>query len=668
MKNFSLFILLLVYFSGYSQQTGYTDFKTATIELIIKPDSLKVYGTVNYSVKIIKPIDSIFIDAINMTFENVFVENKKATYLNDGKKLWLKYNFKKDSMYSISFNYKTYPKKAMYFIDWDNKSAVTLSDSLQTNSIEKSQIWTQGQGKYTSNWLPSFDDMNEKVVFDLSVTFDKDYQVIANGELANKETRENTTTWYYDMKEPMSSYLVALAIGKYDKKIETSKSGIPIELYYYPEDSLKFEPTYRYTKQLFDFLEEEIGVAYPWQNYKEVPVKDFLYAGMENTSATIFSDSFVIDSIAFVDKNFVNVNAHELSHQWFGDLVTEKSGTHHWLQEGFATYYALLAERTIFGDNYYYWRLYEYAQELQTQDQINQGSALIDPKASSSTFYKRGAWVLHVLREQVGDELFKKAVKNYLKKYQFKNVETKDFIDELEQVSGKDLKDFVATWLLNKKFPFEAALKSLKQSTFIQEYLMVDCEVNTSKCKNYLSSGISDEAKIKVISQNPNLINKDAFENSVEVRQAIIKNSSKIPLELREKYESLLEDKSYLTVELALYTLWNNFSENRVEYLNKTEQIQGFNDKNVRTLWLALALSTPEFESENNNKYHHELRDYTSPKFNFEIRKNAFQYLNLIQICDSICKDNLKQATKHSNWRFSKFAKDMLSHINESNK
>ena len=115
---------------------------------------------------------------------------------------------------------------------------------------------------------------------------------------------------------------------------------------------------------MFDFLEEEIGVRYPWQNYKQVPVKDFLYAGMENTSATIFSDAFVVDSTAFVDKNYVNVNAHELAHQWFGDLVTETHGTHHWLQEGFATYYALLAEKDIFGDDYYYHKLYETSQQL----------------------------------------------------------------------------------------------------------------------------------------------------------------------------------------------------------------------------------------------------------------------------------------------------------------
>mgnify|MGYP000294805682 CR=1 FL=1 len=463
------------------------------------------------------------------------------------------------------------------------------------------------------------------------------------------------------MQKPMSSYLVALAIGKYNKKLEYSKTGVPLEMYYYPEDSLKFEPTYRYTKQMFDFLEEEISIPYPWQNYKQVPVKDFLYAGMENTSATIFSDAFVVDEVGFNDKNYVNVNAHELAHQWFGDLVTATSGTHHWLQEGFATYYALLAERDIFGDDYYYWRLYEYAQELLDQDRRGVSTALLNPKSSSTTFYKKGCLVLHVLREKVGDKAFKTAIKNYLEKHQFKNVETKDFINEVEKVSKIDLSDFVEIWLNDKTFHYKTIENLLyKQSTFIQEYIQVDCENYSSKCKDYLSSWISDEAKIKVIRQIPNRITKDHFKNSIKVRQAIAQNVSKIPLELKTEYESLLNDESYATIEAALFTLWQNFPLECKKYLDKTKGIQGFNDKNVRILWLTLALITEDFETENKTQYFDELTDYTSSKYGFEVRQNAFQYLTQIQACNTDCKDNLKEATKHHNWRFSKFAKELL--------
>src|SRR5690606_2564700 len=132
----------------------------------------------------------------------------------------------------------------------------------------------------------------------------------------------------------MSSYLVMLAIGKFDSHTDTATSGTKLIQFVSSEDTLKMEPTYRNSTQIFNYLETEIGVPYPWETYKQVPVKDFLYAGMENTSATVFSQDFVVDQTGYNDKNYLNVNAHELAHQWFGDMVTAKSGKHHWLQEG----------------------------------------------------------------------------------------------------------------------------------------------------------------------------------------------------------------------------------------------------------------------------------------------------------------------------------------------
>lgn len=655
MKRFLIILSFFLVVRTYSQQTDYVDFQSVTANLSIFPEKQAVGGFLKYEFKILKSVDSIFLDAINMKFQTVNIDGIKIPYTNNGSKLWLKHDFKSDSIYKLSFNYIAVPKKALYFIDWNYEGG-------------QRQVWTQGQGKYTSNWLPSFDDMNEKVEFDLSFEFDNNYKVIANGKLVKKQINNSTTTWNYDMQKPMSSYLVALAIGNYDKKTEYSKSGIPLEMYYYPEDSLKFEPTYRYTKRMFDFLEAEIGVPYPWQNYKQVPVKDFLYAGMENTSTTIFADSFVIDSTAFVDKNYVNVNAHELAHQWFGDMVTETSGTHHWLQEGFATYYALLAEKEVFGVDYYYWQLYEYAQELLEQDKAGESTSLLDPKSSSTTFYKKGAWVLHRLREQVGDKAFKKGVKNYLLKHQFKNVETYDFISEVEKASGVDLSAFVKVWLESDMFPNEQAMESLRKAKFVKEYLSIDCQEYNSKCTTYLASKISDEAKMKVISQNPNIIKKSDFNNSLKVRQAIAENLKKIPLELKKEYESLLNDKSYTTLEIALYNLCINFPEEKIKYLEKTKGKEGFNNKNIRMLWIALVLNTPIYEDENKQVYFEELIAYTGPKYDSETRQIAFSYLNAMHVYNETIISNLISATKHHNWRFKEFSKGLLDLLKQDEK
>tara|TARA_R110002111_G_scaffold245501_2_gene307898 strand:+ start:5853 stop:7820 length:1968 start_codon:yes stop_codon:yes gene_type:complete len=637
----------------YAQQTEYVDFKKAEVSLDAFDENLKkVTGKVDYMFDVLKPVDSIFLDSKNINGYIVsFNNNDSINYYVENDKFWLIHKFKPSKDNVLSLKFEANPKKALYFLNRDNDN----------------QIWTQGQGKYTSNWLPSLDDVNDKIEYDFSITYQNDYEVLANGKLIDKHVGDSLTTWKYDMKQPMSSYLAALVIGKYNKKTETSKSGIPLEYYFYPKDSLKVEPTYRYSKQMFDFLEEEIGVAYPWQNYKQVPVHDFIYAGMENTSLTIFSDAFVVDAIAFNDKNYVNVNAHELAHQWFGDLVTAKSGEHHWLQEGFATYYALLAERDVFGDDYFYYKLLESVLDLSRQDLSGNGTSLLDPKSSSLTFYQRGALVLHVLRDKVGDVVFKKAVKNYLNKYQFENVETSDFIEEVEKLYGKSLTSFVNYWIKNKAFPYDEAFTILKrQSVFVNEYAMVDCEAKSSKCADYLKYYVSDEAKVKVISQVPELVTSDTFKNSFIVRQAISEHVTIIPASLKEDYESLLNDKSYITIEKALYNLWVNFPLERAKYLAKTREIVGFSDKNVRMLWIVLNLNTPYYEADSKYELFNELVNYTDASYSADVRINAFKYLDLIKSCNEDCKKNLESAKSHHNWRLVKFAKELSEKLEQN--
>ena len=639
-----------------SQQTQIVDFKK--VNTLLSFAKMKVDSTVfnTYEVKfdILKSTDSIYLDAINMKFLNVKLNNKHIEFKNDGKKLIIYNSFEASSSHTLSFKFFVAPKKAMYFIS--------------SNYDSQNQIWTQGQGKNTSHWLPSIDDMNDKIEFNLTCIAPKGYTVVSNGKMVSKKEilESNNYYWEFEMENPMSSYLVALVIGRYDKKVEYSKSGIPLEMYYYPKDSLKVEPTYRYTKHMFDFLEKEIGVPYPWQNYKQVPVKDFLYAGMENTSTTIFADSFMIDSIAFVDKNYVNVNAHELAHQWFGDMVTETSGTHHWLQEGFATYYALLAERDVFGDDYYYLRLYEYAQELVEQDKVGGSTSLLNPKSSSITFYKKGAWVLHMLRKKVGDKAFKKGVKNYLEHYRFKNVETDNFISEVEKASGKDLSSFVNDWLISKTLVEDFGLVGINND-YINESMKLPESIVDLKNEVFWKDdeiGFYNTNIIKYLVKSnlakSNSILEKGFYNSLKTRQTLAQSLLTIPLELKTEYESLLNDKSYITIETALLNLWQNFPKERKKYLDKTEGVEGFSNKNIKIIWLALALITDDYQLNKKKEYFNELTNYTSSKYGFEIRRNAFQYLNEIQACNEMCKENLKQAAKHHNWRFSSFAKALL--------
>jgi aminopeptidase N len=496
--------------------------------------------------------------------------------------------------------------------------------------------------------------------------------VISNGVLKNKEEDNNSTHWHYQMQKPMSSYLLMLAIGNFEKTILNSKSGIPLELYLDPKDVSKQESTYRYSKEIFDYLEKEIGVKYPWKIYKQVPVSEFLYAGMENTSATLFATRYVVDSIGFEDRSYTNVNAHELAHQWFGDFITAQSGKDHWLQEGFATYYALLAERAIYGDDYFYSKLYESSLQLKQASKTDT-IPVLNPKASSLSFYQKGAWSLHVLREGVGEEVFKKAVKNYLHKYSYQNVTTQNFFDEIKKLSDYDLVNFSKVWLESPGFNSEIANQLLAKNSA----MVVQLEVAKLRNKpltekfDYFEKTLQSDVYFSIKESIVGQLFKEKFEDkkqllhlalqtqNSQVRQAVASTLQKIPEEFRIEYETLLDDKSYQTQEVALYNLWNNFPNKRNDYLEKTKLWIGFNDYNLRILWLSLTVSTPEYNA-NKEDCIHELIDYSSPKYEAITRQNALEYLLNFKIINDEILKNLVNATTHHMWQFSKFGRDNI--------
>lgn len=419
-------------------------------------------------------------------------------------------------------------------------------------------------------------------------------------------------------------------------------------------------------------MEKEIGVKYPWEIYRQIPVRDFLYAGMENTTTTLFATRYVVDSIGFEDRNYTNVDAHELAHHWFGDLITAESSTHHWLQEGFATYYALLAERDIYGDDYFYSKLYETAQQIKFASRSD-NIPVLNAKASSLTFYEKGAWALFVLHESIGDKAFKKAIKNYLKKYAYQTVNTQDFFDEIKKVSSFDLVQFQKTWLESTAFDTATANTLLSKNKAIQVRLEVDklkktplTEKNDFFIKT-LNSDIYSGVKTAILDQledekyeaKKQLLLLALKTNNVKVRQAVAETLTKIPEDFRVEYEALLEDKSYQTQEIALYWLWKNFPDHQAEYLNKSKNRIGFNDYNLRTLWLSLALSTPDY-SDNPESLISELIAFSSTKYEATTRQNALEKLIAFKIINDQVLTNLVKATTHHMWQFSKFGRDTI--------
>jgi aminopeptidase N len=351
------------------------------------------------------------------------------------------------------------------------------------------------------------------------------------------------------------------------------------------------------------------------------------------------------------------------------------SGKDHWLQEGFATYYALLAEKSIYGDDYFYSKLYESSMQLKQASKTDT-IPVLNAKASSLSFYQKGAWALHVLREGIGEKAFKKAVKKYLNKYAYQNVTTQNLFDEIKKVSNYDLKNFSKVWLETSGFNSEISNALLVKNNAMKIQIEVAKLRNKPLAEKYaflektLQSDVYFTVKSSIVSQ----LMKEKFEDkkellrlalqtqNLQVRQAVANTLQKVPEEFRTEYETLLDDKSYQTQESALYYLWNSFANKRFEYLEKSKDWMGFNDLNLRILWLSLAISTPEYAA-SKETYLQELVDYSSPKYEATTRQNALEYLINFNVINEDVLKNLVNATTHHMWQFSKFGRDNIRHL-----
>lgn len=440
------------------------DIQTMDLEVSFNPQAGEVFGTVVYSFKCLQPsVDTLFLHAPAIDVKTVEFEGEEIDFKMNDEGLIIQFpktltwgappaslavrsdeltaSLKNPAVYEIKIEYQAQPKKGIYFIGWNDP----------TNRMRK-QIWTQGQGIDNRHWIPGYDHQNDKLVTSLTVTFDSEYTIVSNGVVTEQNSAGNTQTITYAMQKPHSSYLVMLAIGEFEHKVLKAKNGIPTYQYYYPGEEEKFEPTYQYSNEMMDWLEEELGVAYPWQKYANVPVSDFLYGAMENTSATIFTDYYFRDERGALDRNYIGTNAHELVHHWFGDLITAWGGTHHWLHESFATHYAKHFQYSIFGQDHFEW---QRRGEMKSAWRANASNnkPIAHSQAGSSRHYPQGSIVLDMMRYVLGNEAYRAAIQHYLEKHAFENVDSDDLRIAILERTGVNLDWFFKQWVYKGGHP-----------------------------------------------------------------------------------------------------------------------------------------------------------------------------------------------------------------------
>lgn len=415
------------------------DFKHLKLMVDFVPEKKLVIGSVSHTFSALRDrVDSIFLDGPEINVKSAFIDQIPIQFrsTSDGFYFFPTQPISFGTNHELKIDYEATPKKGIYFIGWNDSSGTS-----------QKQIWTQGQAFDNRYWIPCFDLANDKVVTEVIVNFDSNYKVLSNGRKINQKKQPNgKTAWHYTMSHPHATYLIMLGIGKYDFLESKSKSGIPLQSWYYPNYKNRIESTYKFNTEIFNYLEDEIGIPYPWESYAQIPVQDFMYGAMENTTATIFGDFFHVDPISYNDANYVAINAHELAHQWFGDLVTARTTTDLWLQESFATYYNQLAEKKCFGQDHYQWINRQASNSaLSTTDK----KPLAFSNIPSTLVYQKGSQVLAMLRYTVGDSAFRKGIKKYLSTHAYGNVDSEDLLNTFHDETGYSLNWFWEQWVYN---------------------------------------------------------------------------------------------------------------------------------------------------------------------------------------------------------------------------
>ncbi len=322
------------------------------------------------------------------------------------------------------------------------------------------QVWTQGQDQDAHYWFPCIDYPNAKATTEVIATVPSDFFVLSNGGLVkvSEDKKARTKTFHWKMDVPHVTYLVSCVAGRFAAK--TSPVGeIPVSYYVHPGREADGERSFGKTPKMLRFFGDRLRFPYPYVKYAQIAVADFIFGGMENTTATTQTDTTLHDARAHIDFSSDSLVAHELAHQWFGDLLTCKDWSHAWLNEGFATYFeALFREFDRGKDEFDYYRL-----ELQTRYRQEDADHYRRPIVTNvfdepvelfdRHLYEKGACVLHMIRVQLGDALFWETLHRYVDTNQRRNVETVDLARAIEETTGRNFAPFFDQWVFKAGHP-----------------------------------------------------------------------------------------------------------------------------------------------------------------------------------------------------------------------
>ena len=396
------------------------------------------------------PAESITLDAVDLDIASVTLDGEAVEHYSDGKQLTLRF----DPPLAAGR-----PREVVIEYACDNPTAgMVFTPSASDVSHYTAEVHTQGQTVTNRHWFPCFDHPNERLTTELIIDVPSGYAASGNGRLVSNTDDGHRAVWHYLQDKPHVNYLVAMVIGKYDI-VEIPHPRVPMQVWVPQGQGHLVMGSYGRTGEMIDMFEQRFGIAYPWDRYDQLLVKNFGAGGMENTSATTMYPTAVLDETALADGNLESLIAHELAHQWTGDMITCKSWTHIWLNEGWATYGSALWFEHRDGEDGYLDSMRGNYRRLARRDKTTNDHGMVSPvwEHAWENFrrgaYPKGASVLHMLRAMLGDDVFFEGVAVYMNRHALGTVETNDFRYAMEEVSGLGLEWFFDQWCVRPGIP-----------------------------------------------------------------------------------------------------------------------------------------------------------------------------------------------------------------------
>ncbi|NVO85790.1 M1 family metallopeptidase [Hymenobacter terrestris] len=415
------------------------------------------------------PTDSLRLDAKGMDIGSVTMvgqgDAKALTFKNTGEFL----NIKLDKTYLADQQYTVYIEYVAKPNELKTKGSAAITDAKGLYFINPDsavagkpvQIWTQGETEASSAWFPTIDATNQKTTQEIAMTVPAKYVTLSNGALSSQKPNADgtrTDTWKMDL--PHAPYLFMMAVGDFKITKDTWR-GKEVNYYLEPKYAPFAKQIFGNTPEMLEFFSKKLGVDYPWNKYSQIVVRDYVSGAMENTTATLHGDFLHKDAREALDAEYdrgESVIAHELFHQWFGDLVTAESWSNLTVNESFADFSeALWAEHKYgqeAGDAHAYQNMRNYLRSPRdAQKNLVRFNYADKEDMFDLVSYQKGGQILNMLRSYLGEEIFFKSLQKYLTDNKFGTAEAHQLRLAFEAVSGKDLNWFFNQWYFGAGHP-----------------------------------------------------------------------------------------------------------------------------------------------------------------------------------------------------------------------